>query len=250
MYNKLKLKDYKVIAFDVDETVISNCEPISIEMASLINKLKDKIVLFISGTDVIEICKLVSRRLSIPHHIVGSTGSHYSYYDEEEEIVTINEFLLSDDQENQIFLALNRLVWEYDLKPLTKIRDQILHRKTQITLSALGRHAPKDKKASFDPDKKKRKKYVKFLRRYLLEKDFNIRIGGTTSVDITLSGIDKAFGMEKFMKYTKVRKGDILYFGDKFDIDGNDYPIKMMGVKCVEVKSPKDTYEILNKLVV
>ena len=75
------------------------------------------------------------------------------------------------------------------------------------------------------------------MRDYVAKKipEFEVRTGGSTSVDITKLGVDKAYGINKLMKYTGVAKKDILFIGDRLQKDGNDYPVKIMGVDCIEV---------------
>ena len=68
-----------------------------------------------------------------------------------------------------------------------------------------------------------------------------MRTAGTTSLDITKPGIDKAYGMRKLMEATGVQKEEILFFGDKLEEGGNDYPVKAMGVDCIAVERWEDT---------
>ncbi|NED60049.1 HAD family hydrolase, partial [Streptomyces sp. SID10244] len=70
-------------------------------------------------------------------------------------------------------------------------------RGSQITFSALGQSAPVDAKAAWDPDGAKKES----LRAYAAERltDLEVRSGGSTSVDVTKKGIDKAYGARKLM---------------------------------------------------
>ena len=38
-----------------------------------------------------------------------------------------------------------------------------------------------------------------------------------------------------------IAETDILFFGDRLDPGGNDYPVKALGVECIAVKGWKDT---------
>jgi phosphomannomutase len=73
--------------------------------------------------------------------------------------------------------------------------EQIEDRGSQITFSALGQHAPLEEKEKWDPDFAKRKKIKAILDTSIPE--FSVRIGGSTSIDITKPGIDKAYGIGK-----------------------------------------------------
>ena len=68
-------------------------------------------------------------------------------------------------------------------------------RESQITYSALGQQAPLKEKKKWDPDFAKRKK-IKAILDWSLP-DFSVRLGGSTSIDVTLPGIDKAYGIRK-----------------------------------------------------
>jgi phosphomannomutase len=68
-----------------------------------------------------------------------------------------------------------------------------------------------------------------------------VRAGGTTSIDVTRQGIDKAHGMRKLMEVMNLEKQDILYFGDKLQQGGNDYPVKAMEIDTMDVTRWEDT---------
>jgi HAD superfamily hydrolase (TIGR01484 family) len=106
-------------------------------------------------------------------------------------------------------------------------------------LSTLGQEAPVAEKEAWDPDNEKKKK----LRDLIADKipQFEVRTGGTTSIDVTKLGIDKAYGMEKLMEILKVTKEEILFFGDRLKEGGNDYPVKAMGIDTLEVSEWQHT---------
>lgn len=89
------------------------------------------------------------------------------------------------------------------------------------------------------------------LRDYVAGKipEFEVRVGGGTSVDITKPGIDKAYGMQKLMTMLKLEKSDILFMGDRVQPGGNDYPVKEFGIDCLEVSDWRDTVKILNGIL-
>ena len=68
-----------------------------------------------------------------------------------------------------------------------------------------------------------------------------VRSGGSTSIDVTARGIDKAYGMRKLMAELAVGMGDILFVGDRLDPQGNDHPVEAMGIRSVAVKNWQDT---------
>jgi phosphomannomutase len=112
-------------------------------------------------------------------------------------------------------------------------------RGSQITYSALGQSAPENMKSAWDPDNSKKESLRKFAAERL--PDLDVKSGGSTSVDVTRRGIDKAYGARRLMLALRLTEREILFFGDRLDPGGNDYPIKAMGIDCIEVHSWEDT---------
>ena len=78
--------------------------------------------------------------------------------------------------------------------------------------------------------------------------ELEVRSGGSTSVDITLKGVDKAYGMRKLAEVTGIPLGDMLFVGDRLDPKGNDYPVKALGVRCQAVTGWQDTAAFVTDL--
>ena len=79
--------------------------------------------------------------------------------------------------------------------------------------------------------------------------DLEVRSGGSTSVDITHRGIDKAYGMRKLAEVTGISLDDMLFVGDRLDEHGNDYPVLAMGVTCQAVEGWEHTSAYLTELI-
>jgi HAD superfamily hydrolase (TIGR01484 family) len=112
-------------------------------------------------------------------------------------------------------------------------------RGSQITYSALGQSAPDDMKSAWDPDNSKKESLRKFAAERL--PDLDVKSGGSSSIDVTHRGIDKAYGAGRLMVALHLTEREILFFGDRLDPGGNDYPIKAMGIDCIEVHGWEDT---------
>ena len=120
-------------------------------------------------------------------------------------------------------------------------------RGTQITFSALGQQAPAAKKYAWDPDGAKKRA----LRDLVAEQlpDLEVHLGGTTSVDVTNAGIDKAYGMQKLMVTLGLGCSDILFFGDQLNEGGNDFPVKAAGIDSIPVRSWEDTALAIRSII-
>ena len=120
-------------------------------------------------------------------------------------------------------------------------------RGSQITFSALGQAAPVDAKKAWDPSGDKKNALRAAVQELLPE--LEVRSGGSTSVDIPRRGIDKAYGMRKLAELTGIPLDDMLFVGDRLDPDGNDYPVKAMGVECIAVEGWEDTAAFIEKFL-
>ena len=114
-------------------------------------------------------------------------------------------------------------------------------------MSALGQDAPLTEKKTWDPDFAKRKKMKSILDPLL--PDFSIQRGGTTSIDITRPGIDKAYGISKLHETLGIAVRDMIFIGDAIFPGGNDYPAKQAGVESVQVRDPHETKRVIESIV-
>ncbi len=154
---------------------------------------------------------------------------------------------LTDPQKERIVSALKKATDSLGLTPAKVWGEVIEDRGSQITFSALGQQAPLQEKKDWDPDFAKRKKMKAFLDDLI--PDFSVRLGGTTSVDITRPGIDKAYGVAKLADTLGIAKENMIFVGDALFPGGNDYPAKEAGVVCIEVRDPNETKLVIEAIV-
>jgi HAD superfamily hydrolase (TIGR01484 family) len=248
----------KLIAFDQDDTLNVTKQPVPPEMAELLTKLTEKFeICVISGTNfevmklnepdrMVELGGATDKNLE-KVHIMSNTGTQYWHFAKGEWKREYAHFL-SDEQIKKISESLEKAARKLDYW-VEGIEDIVENRGSQITYSALGQWAdPKDKYA-WDPDLKKRKAIVKLIEPELKNTNVEIKIGGTTSIDVTLPGIDKAYAMRELMKATGFKQDEILFIGDKLQPGGNDYAVKEMGIDAIEVRDWKETANILRGIL-
>ncbi len=120
-------------------------------------------------------------------------------------------------------------------------------RGSQITYSALGQQAPLEEKEKWDSDFAKRRKLKAVLDIYIPE--FSVRMGGTTSVDITKPGIDKAYGIRKLRDILGIPLEEMIFIGDAIFIGGNDYPVVEAGVVSIPVRGPHETKPVIQAIL-
>ena len=245
----------KVIAFDLDDTLAITKSPISDKMGMLLVRLMEKYeVCVISGgafhqfkiqvVDRLEASSNVLNRL----HLMPTCGTKYYNYDKKNSEWKIQyEYSLTSDQKERAVKALEDGAKELGLWETSPYGEIIEDRGSQITFSALGQQAPAEAKYAWDPTHEKKKNLRDAVA--LLLPDLEVRIGGTTSVDVTMIGVDKAYGMRKLMEQMKITKEEILFIGDKLQEGGNDYPVKAMGIDTIEVERWEDTAYVLEGIL-
>ena len=245
----------KLISFDLDDTLAITKSPISDRISELLVKLLEKYeVCIISGGRFEQFKVQIIDRLETDHlllrklHLMPTCGTRYYRYDEiQEQWEAIYAEDIPEKDKKRIINALTDAARETGYLEEKPYGDIVEDRLSQITFSACGQQAPPELKYSWDPDQKKRQIIQRKVTPLL--PDYEIRIGGTTSIDVTRPGIDKAYGMNKLIEEMGISKDDILFIGDKLEEGGNDYPVKAMGVDCIAVEKWEDTALVIETLI-
>lgn len=233
----------KLIAFDLDGTLAESKQPIQPPMAELLAALlRVAKVAVISGGDWPQFETQVVSRLpqgaDLPSlFIMPTTGTKLYRFDGEWR--TIYAELFSPEEHARTADALHQAVEEAGLKNERTWGEQIEDRGSQVTFSALGQEAPLDAKKAWDPDIAKRKALQATLRKVL--PDLSVNVGGSTSIDITRKGIDKAYGMRRLAEHSGVPTADMLFLGDATYPGGNDAPVPEAGIDTVSVRDVQET---------
>lgn len=246
----------KILAFDSDDTIVLSKMPVTDRMAELLAELlRYYDVCIISGTGFDETIypNTVKKIESFDHvdltrlHIMPTCGTRYYRYQDGAWTLQYQEDL-TDEQKQKIFQAIESSAKRLDMWVDNPAGEIIEDRLSQITYSALGQQAkPEDKYAWAEQYKEKRRELNEAVKALIPE--FEVRTAGTTSLDITKPGVDKAYGMRKLMEATGADMQDILFFGDKLEEGGNDFPVKNMGIDCIAVERWEDTAYALEGII-
>ncbi len=242
----------KLIAFDLDDTLAVTKSPISDRMSELLVQLLEKYdVCIISGGKFEQFLLQVVDRLEAPAHklnrlhLMPTCGTRYYRYDELKKVWAIQYAEdLTEAEKAKIIKITEKLAKEMDMWPANPFGEVIEDRGSQVSISMLGQLASAEKK--YEWAKKYSDKRLE-LRAAIAEQipDFEVRAGGSTTIDITRIGIDKAYGMEKLIQAIEIGKDEILFIGDKLEEGGNDYPVKAMGIDSIAVEGWEDTAFVL-----
>lgn len=241
----------KLIVFDLDGTLAESKAAIDDEMIKVLNALLNVTkIAIISGGDWPQFEKqvlshLVHNKQLKNLSILPTCGTKFYAYKSGWKKLYAEDF--TSVQKNKIIDSLNKAIEESGLKPKKIWGEQIEDRGSQITFSALGQEAPLDAKKEWDPGFTKRKKIQKALSITIPE--FSVNLGGTTSVDITKPGIDKAYGIKKLKDILGIKKKEMIFIGDAIFPGGNDYPAKETGVTSICIKDPNETKRVIEGII-
>lgn len=244
----------KLIAFDVDGTITPSRGIMDSEMAGLFLKLLEhKKVAIITGGAFADINRQVLQPLNLSNHLKENLillptngGGLWIFNNMEWHEIASHKFTESEKQKiTKVLIEVNNT--DQKLENNICYGQKIQDRESQITYAALGEYAPIELKLAWDPDLKKRIELQHKLQEKLPE--FEIKIGGKTSIDITPKGMDKAYAIRKIMDYLNLNKEDILFFGDAIYENGNDYPVYLFDIETIKVINSDETKERLIKLL-
>jgi phosphomannomutase len=243
----------RAVAFDLDDTLAVSKSRIDDRMAGLLVRLIRVIdVCIISGGKFEQFDSQVLQHLNADPdtlaslHLMPTCGTRYYRWAEGTWRLVYAEDLAEEDKV-RIVAVLEQGARELGLWEDKPWGERIEDRGSQITFSALGQQAPPADKYRWDPDGWKKQQ----LRAYAAERlpGLEVRMGGSTSVDVTRQGIDKAYGMRKLMAQLGFSAEEILFVGDRLEPGGNDYPVRAVGVRCVQVSCWQDTADYIEGLL-
>lgn len=241
----------KLIVFDLDGTLAESKAVIDAEAAALLSDLLGvSKAAIISGGDFPQFDKQVLAHLAHNDRlenlsILPTCGTKFFQY--KTGWRKLYSETLTEAQKQKITDALNTAVASAGFQAAKTWGEVIEDRESQITYSALGQQAPLDEKKSWDSDFAKRKKIKALLDVSLA--DFSVRLGGTTSIDVTLPGIDKAYGIRKLSDVLGIAIQDMIYVGDALFPGGNDYPVRETEATCIQVANPNETKRVIQTVI-
>jgi phosphomannomutase len=241
----------RLIIFDLDGTLAESKSPLDSQMAALLGRLLEVVkVAVISGGAWSQYEKQVLSYLPGDARLknlslLPTCGTKFYTRNGSWTLLYSEDF--ASDQRDKIISALDTALDRSGIKIRQHWGDVIEDRGSQITFSALGQSAPLDEKKKWDPDFKKREKIKAILEPLIPE--FSVNLGGSTSIDVTRPGIDKAYGIKKLRETLGIAIEDMIFVGDAIFPGGNDYPAKQAGVVSIEVRDPDETKRVIEAVI-
>jgi phosphomannomutase len=241
----------KLIVFDLDGTLAESKSSLDAEMAALLSALLGVVkVAVISGGNWQQFKEQLLANL--PHDerlkhlsLLPTCGTKFYQYESGWELLYAEDF--TDEEKVKIVRSLDQVIESSAFQAHESWGEVIEDRGSQITFSALGQQAPIEEKKKWDPDFTKRKKMKAALDHRIPE--FSVRLGGTTSVDITKPGIDKGYGIRKLRDTLGIVIEEMIFIGDALFPGGNDYPAKEAGVVSIQVRDPEESKRVIEAII-
>ena len=243
----------RAVIFDLDDTLAESFQPPKHEMVEKLGLLLDRLPIAImtaAGFARIEdqfLSKLISSPF-ISRLYVFPNSTAECYICEGGKWNTAYSESLTADERRIITAALQESLADTEMfPPHPKYEPQIIDRDAQIALATLGLGASFQEKKSWDPDQAKRKKLVEVLEKKIPQ--FEILMGGMTTIDITRKNINKAYGVGWLSARLGIPASEMLYVGDALYPGGNDAVVIPTGIKVHAVNGPAETEQVIDELL-
>jgi len=242
----------KVIVCDLDGTLAPSKSALEPSMARIICQVlkKHRFAVISGGSHEQFIKQFLSHLVCEDRYLANlylfpTNGSACYAFDYEHNLgwKKLYDEQLTVDERKKIKDAFSRAIPASGVVTEDPFGEIVEDRGGQITFSGRGQEAPLDVKAVWDPDQTKRRKIVDLLKLEIPE--FEIRMGGATSIDVTHPGITKAYAIGKIKEVLGVSTEDIVFIGDALYSGGNDESAKETGVECIAVSGPTETEKVL-----
>jgi phosphomannomutase len=241
----------KLIVFDLDGTLAESKSSFDAEMATLLGVLLGIMkVAVISGGNWPQFEKQVLANLPNDERLknlslLPTCGTKFYRYDSGWKILYSEDFTAGEKE--KIIHSLKQVMVASNFAAHQTWGEVIEDRGSQITFSALGQQAPIEEKKKWDADFSKRQRMKSLLDKLIPE--FSVRLGGTTSVDVTKPGIDKAYGIGKLRETLGITIQEMIFIGDALFPGGNDYPAKEAGVVSIQVRDPNESKRVIEAII-
>lgn len=244
--------DAKAVIFDLDDTLADSFTPPTEAMLAKVMHLARYVpVAIMSGAaqarvkDTVMDCLGPTADAKSIHVFTDSAANCFAWVGGTwSEIYT---FPIAENDRARLRDVVRKVVDELDLYAGTHDTSRILERDTSVAFTALPAGATQLEKRAWDPDGSKREKLSVALRKELPE--YEVRIGGKTTVDITRLGVNKAHGVEWLAKELGLKPKEMLFIGDAFYKGGNDAIVIPTGIQTIQTSGPEETSRILDDLI-
>ena len=252
--NKILMKK-DIIIFDVDGTLVESSYQINDTQASLLNQLKTKYEIAICGGGTLnKVLEQMDNKIYFDHYFT-ECGCVY-HKNKSKNNLDLKEIYSKNLRDHELYPQINELI-KCSLKFFGNV-DYLLSghfidlRNGIVYVSCVGMQANQKERELFiekDNNESLRQQLIDQLKEKAslmnIEDKISIKIGGSVGIAIYPNEYDKKQILKTIHSFDYE---NIIYFGDKYDSEGNDYHlIHAKGVKGHKIDSINQTYKILKE---
>ena len=246
----------QILIFDIDGTIVESSQLLSNEHAIILRELKKKYEIAICGGGSLpKVLEQMKNKVYFDHYFTECGCVYNKNMDKYS--LQLKEMYTKNIRDHPLYRKINILIKEtlafmsqvdYDVSGhFIDLRNGIIY------VSCIGMQATQKERAYFvEIDKKEniRQKLIDILSKKATElnivEDLSIKIGGSVGIAIYPNEYDKKQILQTIHTFDYEK---IVYFGDKYEPDGNDY--YLLNAKEVighKIDSIEQTFEILQKV--
>lgn len=238
---------YKIVIFDIDNTLTESRLPMADDLSRVMSKLIDSVpVAIISGGSLKDFEYQVISKLTHKKKenllVLPTEGAELRIF-ERGAWHTVYSYTIDNHKRRKIFEELAK---EIGVSPVN-LGGLVEDRGGVIAYHPLGKDAPLSEKYAWDPTREKRLAIIKRLEPRL--HGVFMAAAGSTTINFSEQGMNKAFGVKKLLEYTHILAKDALFIGDALYEGGNDAPVKTLNTATISTKGPQDTLRIVEDLI-
>lgn len=247
----LPMQVLKAIAFDLDNTL---AEPHRSPAPSMMGKLAELLrryplaIMSAASLERIQTTVLTSQSLDLARLTLFTANAAQCYVYKDDAWVARYRYGFTDSQRMIVQTALEEATAQTGiLEEHPPYGPQFVDYEGYLAFTALGVDAPINVRRTWDPDGAKRRA----VRAILMDRlpDFDVFIGGLTTIDVTPKGINKAFGIRWYAEHLSCTPAEILYVGDALYEGGNDAVVIPTGVQTRLVAGPAQTERVISDIL-
>lgn len=210
----------KLIAMDLDGTLTQHRTPLGEENRAVLQALSENYKLIMLGAGNCR--RIFTQMQNFPIDIIGNYGMQASEYNAEKQDIEIVFDTCVKQNEAEVTEKVNYLRKKYGYTEYAGENVEF-HASGMITFPLIGTKAKIEDKLAFDPDRSKRRVFYKEVCE--LFEGYTVFIGGSSSFDIAPYPYNKYYSLDKYCRDHGLSHEDVIYFGDDYELGGNDEQI-------------------------
>jgi hypothetical protein len=243
----------RAILFDFDDTLVESFSPPVPHMVMRIERLLMHLpIAIVTGAAYMRIERDLLSAIRDTAHLsrlfIFTNSSSQCYLFKDGSWHNEYNLVLTSDEKSIIIKAIEETIEEMQyFRDMPYSGTRVIDRETQITYIAVGLDAPHERKITWDSDRSQRSRMCAVLAQKL--PNFNVVIGGASSVDITRKGINKAYGVRWLSQHLNIPPSDMLFIGDGLIQGGNDASVIPTGIQTRLISGPAETAKIIDEFL-